>query len=143
MKKSIKNKVKEGLNYLFIVFWGFSFFSKVLDFKSWHSQMHNQIFEPPMSELLTYVLPAVFLLMAILLAYKESHLFGLYCSVFLLLLFNGYILLVWFNLFDRIPCSCAAIIHGFTWLQQFLFNTAALMLLGWAIFLNKNEGRWV
>lgn len=127
--------------YLLIIFWAYGFFIKIIDFKAWQAELHNQIFTPLVSQWLSYALPLVFLLLCLMLANKARQREALYGSLGLLLSFNIYIMLVWLNVFDRIPCSCAAIVPGFSWLQQFLLNTGILVLIIISIYLNQKERR--
>ncbi|WP_407637169.1 MauE/DoxX family redox-associated membrane protein [Daejeonella oryzae] len=66
---------------------------------------------------------------------------GLNFSLFLLIQFTIYIILIMLNVFGRIPCSCGGILEEMSWGQHLVFNLFFLLLTIIAIIHNSKERR--
>lgn len=136
-----KQRIKKSIVVVLVIIWLFSFFMKAIWYKQWQQEINNQVFGQVMSGILYYVIPLLFLLVAILLITEKTSSVGMYLSLILWLLMSSYILLILIGYFNRIPCSCAAIIPGFSWLQQLIFNGIGLILNLLYILFNRSERR--
>lgn len=69
------------------------------------------------------LLPLAELLIAMLLIFETTRLFGLYASLVLLLIFTGYLLYMILTL-SHLPCSCGGVISKMSWRMHLIFNAA-------------------
>lgn len=124
---------------LLILLWAYAAVSKLSDFTQFRNQMLQQVFSSGTAEVLVYILPAIELLVAALLCFSQTRLFGLAASAMLLLTFSIYIALILSNVFGKIPCSCGGILSQLGWGQHLIFNLffLALALIGWFLTFRK------
>lgn len=130
-----------GISWFLGFFWLYCFFIKVIWYQQWHSEMINQIFSKNVASLLYYLLPVCFLFTGILFIKSPFKTTASYLSLGLLLTFTAYILLVKVQYFERIPCSCAAIIPNISWDTQLYINLMVLLINLILIYLPQQERR--
>lgn len=130
------NGVLEELCSILLAFLFFySGIVKLYDWKASKLAMFNQVI-PEWSILpLTYSLPFLEILLAILLLLPSYRFWGFLGTTILLSLFTGYVAFVWLGFADRVPCSCGGVISSLTWGQHLIFNLSFLLicLAGWGI----------
>jgi putative oxidoreductase len=113
--------------------------SKLLDFKQFEKEITNQEFHRSLFPLLIYGLPATELVIAAMLLIPKLRMAGLLMSAVLMLLFTGYVGLVTFNYYNRVPCSCAGVFRQMTWPAHLLFNIVFTILTITAVFLEYRK----
>lgn len=113
--------------------------SKLIDFKRFTWQINNQPFDNQLTTLLTYVLPAIELLITVLLLWPKTTLKGLYGSAVLMTVFTSYIALVTFNFYDRVPCACATAFEYLSWPQHLVLNFVFLLLSLFGTYLKRKQ----
>ena len=116
------------ISSLLILLWTYAALSKLIDFGHTRTQMLNQVFPASIAETLVWMVPASELAAACLLLLPKTRKAGLYLSLFLLLQFTLYIILVMTNIFGRVPCSCGGVISSMSWGQHLIFNLFFLAL---------------
>jgi hypothetical protein len=67
------------------------------------------------------LLPLAELLIALLLIFERTRLYGLWASLFLLVLFTGYLGYM-ILLMPHLPCSCGGVIGSMSWSVHLVFN---------------------
>ena len=73
-------------------------------------------------------LPLSEIFIAFFLIIPRTRLIGLVFSVILLLFFTIYSVLILFNIFNKVPCSCGGIIKNLTWTQHTVMNLFLLSI---------------
>ena len=78
-----------------------------------------------------WAIPAGELLISAALIIHRTRTAGLYLSLFLMLLFTGYIFMM-LKYSTYLPCSCGGILSSMSWRHHFIFNLAftGVTLLG-------------
>ena len=114
---------------------------KLLDYDQFVWQINNQPFDNSLTPILAPALPAVELLLTFLLLWRRTSLIGLFGAAVLMSIFTIYIALVNFNLYDRVPCSCATAFEHLSWPQHLVINTSflALAIIGIALLRHQRN----
>ncbi len=136
MEKAMRGQTHALLSTLLIAVFGFTGLDKVLRFDSSRKAFHNQTFPPELAETLSYAIPGVELLIALLLLFSVTRWWGYLGSVLLLTVFVTYVGLIWVGAFPRVPCNCAGVLESLGWAGHFWMN---LGLIGMAVLGLKLE----
>lgn len=130
------NILLTGLVFILILLWVYTAFSKLAEFENFKKQLYNQTFSPDLAEILVWLIPAMEITTATLLAFSKTRLPGLLISVLLMGIFTTYTLLVLMDYYERTPCSCGGVLKEMSWRSHFWFNTIFLNLGILGTFLN-------
>lgn len=114
--------------------------SKLTDYQVSKEQMLNQVFPNVVALQLTWLVPAVEVLIAIGLIIKTTVLKSLYASLLLMTAFSIYISLTMTGIFGRTPCSCGGILKNMSYTTHLLFNLFFIIL---AVIGIKADQRWL
>lgn len=130
LSRHTRNWIVEIVSYLFVLLFVYAAVSKLLDFENFQVQLGQS---PLLSAFAGIIAPCIIiieLVASLLLSVKSTRLFGLYCSLFLMVGFTAYIYLI-LNFSDFIPCSCGGVIEKLGWTEHLIFNIcfAALALV--------------
>jgi putative oxidoreductase len=136
MKRKI---IIEIISSLLILLFLYASVSKWLAFKLFIGEMNNQPFPNWLTPFLVWSIPIIEVIIAIGLIFEKTRIPALYASLFLMLAFTVYTVVVLLHAFKYIPCSCGGVIRKLTWPQHLFFNLffVGISLLG--IFLKKRE----
>lgn len=107
---------------LLILLWTYTGFDKLILFKDSRNAFHNQTFPSELAEVLSYAVPMIELLLALLLLFSVTRWWGYLGSILLLTVFVTYVGLIWVGAFPRVPCNCAGIIDSMGWAAHFWMN---------------------
>lgn len=106
---------------LYCVLFTYAAVSKLLDFTNFQVQLGQSPILGSYAGMISYGVPIVELVVVIALAVPGSRVFGLYCSLVLMVLFTTYIYIIlhyaWF-----VPCSCGGILEKLGWQEHLVFN---------------------
>lgn len=116
--------------------------SKLLSFPAFRGQLYNQSFPHGLADVLVYALPALELLAVCLLLFRRTQMAGLLLSLYLMLVFTGYIALVLLHFWNRVPCSCGGILSHMGWGSHLAFNLVftAIALAAIRIHITDQKG---
>ena len=126
--------------FLLIVLWIYAALSKLLDFRHFTWEMRNQALPTFVQSLLIYLLPPLEILIAVLLMFQRTLVWGLQLSGILLFLFSGYVGLTLFHFFEYVPCSCGGILEHLSWGPHLAFNLAFLSITVTALYITIRKG---
>jgi putative oxidoreductase len=124
---------------LLILLFVYAALSKLFNYHLFKDQLSNQLLPSWSAPVLTWLLPGVELLTAILLLIRKYRMAGLIFSFLLMVLFTGYIGLVLSRFFGRIPCSCGGILENMGWHAHLWFNILLTLMAGVGIILLKRH----
>lgn len=127
------------VQFLLILLWVYVAASKLFNYPHFKIQMRIQALPGWLSETLIYTLPFTEILAAMLLLFDKTKLAGLYLSLFLMILFTGYVGLVITNFFGRVPCSCGGVLKELGWKLHFLLNVFYMLLTITGIYLYRER----
>lgn len=136
MKRKI---IIEIISSLLILLFLYASVSKWLSFKTFIGEMNNQPFPNWMTPFLVWSIPFIEVLIAVGLIFEKTRVQSLYASLFLMLAFTIYTVVILLHAFKYIPCSCGGVIRKLTWPQHLFFNLffVGISLLG--IILKKRD----
>lgn len=108
--------------------------AKLAVFDRFRVQLAHQPLPAGVAGVLLYALPLVELLAAVLLVFPKSRFAGLTLSLFLLVLFTGYVALAWLHWWSLPACSCGGVLGHLSWGWHLLFNLFFLALNAMALW---------
>ena len=128
---------------LLVLLFAYTAISKFLDFETFRGQMLNQPLPISLSSQLAWAVPLIELVVAIMLIRKFTRLMGLALSLVLMAAFTIYVGLIVANAFDRVPCSCGAIMESLSWKGHLAVNIFFLILstIGFILEMRKKRYR--
>lgn len=129
----------EVITYLLILLFFFTALGKVMDWHHYERKMNNQVFSKTVTPIITVAVPLVEFMAVLLLAWVKTRMSGLWLSLALMGAFTVYVGLVTFNVFPRVPCSCAGVFEAMTWPQHLVFNVVFTVITGIAIYIGNKE----
>jgi len=130
-----------AISGLLILLFSYTVVSKLSNPEDFRAQMFNQAFSHKLAVLLVYFIPAAEILATIMLLSERLRMWGLILSLFLMLLFTGYVGLVLIGYYDRVPCSCGGVLRSLGWGWHFVLNAASLLLATIGLILKLKERR--
>jgi len=140
MKAVIKKKIftKEFgvqiISILFIILFTYAAISKLLDHESFTLLLAQSPFLDVYANLLSWLIPVIELMIAVLFFFPKLSLEALWSSLFLMVIFTAYIIIV-LSYSESIPCSCGGIITSLSWNQHLYFNIGFIVLAACGILL--------
>lgn len=114
-----------------IFLWIYTGSDKLIRFEQSRKAFHNQTFSGELAEVLSYIVPGIELLIALLLLFSVTRWWGYLGSTLLLTVFTTYVGLIWVGAFPRVPCSCAGILESLGWGEHLVLN---LVFIGVSVF---------
>lgn len=122
------------LKALLIFLWCYTALSKLFEMERFTGTLSLIPFWGISPGITAYTLVGTELLTALLLCFKRSSNAGLFLSLFLLIVFTVYIVLM--LLFaPKLPCSCGGVIQELGWKWHIVFNLAYIGICSCSLFL--------
>ena len=112
---------------LLLMLWLYTAINKFMDLPQFHFALMRSPLLAKFSKLLTWFIPSLEILLAILLFIPATRKKGLVGSFILLLLFTIYLIYMLAFTADR-PCSCGGVINSLTWPEHIVFNVFFLVV---------------
>jgi len=122
-----RSAIATGISSLFILLFIYAAISKFLEGANFTLQIAKSPFITNYASLITWALPVIEILVAALLIFKNTLLFGLYASLFLMSTFTMYIYSMLHFSFS-VPCSCGGILSSMGWHTHLWFNIFFVIL---------------
>ena len=113
--------------------------SKLMDYQVFKAQLEESPVMAPFSTVIAWGVPLIEIFLAILLLLPAFRLKGLYASLFLMIAFTIYVIVL-VSVSDKLPCSCGGVIEQLSWQQHIIFNIVFTGLAAWAILLHRKSG---
>lgn len=105
-----------------ILLWAYASFSKLFGLHKFKQAMMTQVFPRWVGKILLYAIPLIEIGLVVLLIIPETRLFGMYSSLFLMILFTLYVGGAVFQVYDRHPCACGGLFRRLGWYKHFKVN---------------------
>jgi putative oxidoreductase len=133
----------EILAGLIVLLFLYTALSKLVDLRHFVRAIDNQPFDNRYTTVLVIILPAAEILSGLLLLVPRLRLAGFAMSAILMLAFTGYVALVTFHFYERVPCACAGVFDQLTWPQHLIFNAVFLLanVMGFFLQLSLKPSR--
>ncbi|EKF55082.1 hypothetical protein I215_09476 [Galbibacter marinus] len=130
----------EIISILYVVVFAFTGLTKLMEGDRFFNNLNNSPILPDMvwlSYIISWVVPTLEIVIALLIAIPRTRLKGLYSALGLMIAFTIYVVGIVF-ISPYAPCSCGGIITLLSWPQHLIFNVGLIILALVAIrFLKK------
>lgn len=138
LKTNIKSVIIEVVCILYALLFVYAAMSKLLEFENFQAQLGQSPILGAYTGMLSYIVIAVELLLALILAIPKTkvRLPVLYASFGLMIMFTIYIVII-LNFSSTIPCSCGGVLENMNWYEHLIFNIFFLLLAISAIVLSS------
>ncbi|OJV21707.1 MAG: hypothetical protein BGO21_00210 [Dyadobacter sp. 50-39] len=113
--------------------------SKLLNLEEFESQLTRQTLPDWSVKWLLWLIPGIELVVSLLLVCRPTRKIGLFGAAILMLVFTGYMGLVFLNVFDRVPCSCGGVIRHMGFGAHFMLNLFFLVLSMLGVYMSNRE----
>ncbi len=87
---------------------------------------------------MAWAVPLTEIAVVLLLLFSRTRIPGLVASLFLLLLFTGYIAVMLVGDYD-LPCQCGGVVSKLSWPQHLVFNCLFIGINAYALYAEKNQ----
>lgn len=138
--KYLKKIIPFAVSIFFVILFCYAAISKILDFEKFQDQISASPLLNGFSQFLPYTIIIVEVIIAVLLCYRKTRTIGLIGSLFLMLIFTVYIILM-LRTSKNLPCSCGGILEKMSWNQHLYFNIGCVVLTIIALGLNLKYSR--
>ncbi len=118
----------------FIILFVYATASKWLTADKFLIELQQSPVASPYAQLIFWILPALEIIAAALLAWPSSKAKGLYLSFGLMSAFTAYIIAIT-RFSEFVPCSCGGVLSSMGWNAHLVFNLIFLALAGVAILV--------
>ena len=138
MPNTMKNKIGlliEAICFMFVYLFVYAASTKLLEYDLFKAQIGKSPLITKYVDLISWMVPTVEILVAVMLIFHRTRLFALYSSFSLMFAFTAYIILI-LNFSPYVPCSCGGILNGMGWTEHLIFNAVFTLLSVVGIFLH-------
>lgn len=118
---SIQKTAISTCKNLLVILFLYTAISKLLNYSETVLQMEKSPFITQYAFLLSWGMPVLEIVIAILLIVDKTRLYGFYASLFLMVLFTAYVFAMMHYSY-YLPCSCGGILSLLTWTQHLWVN---------------------
>jgi putative oxidoreductase len=121
MKKVDRTLITDILSALFILLFVYTAITKLVERESFNTILRQSPLIGTASNTLSFLLPTIELITALLLFIPSVRMWGFASSFFLMVIFTFYI--TYMILFTpNLPCSCGGVLAYMTWKEHLVFN---------------------
>ncbi len=113
---------------LLILLFCYTAIAKLMDVEEFRRQLNNQNVPEWSKPSLVWLIPGSEIVLSLLLLIPATRILGLYGAAALMTLFTGYMALVVFGYFERVPCSCGGVLKSMSFPAHLVFNLFFLIL---------------
>ncbi|QDW21200.1 DoxX family protein [Flavobacterium sp. KBS0721] len=140
LKPQIRNTIIEIISLLYVLLFVYAAVSKMLDFENFRVQLGQSPLLSAFASWMSWTVPLVELLIAALLIFRSTRLWGLVLAFNLMVMFTVYIFII-LHYSSFVPCSCGGILEKMSWNAHLLFNLVFVILAFIAVIIKGNRDR--
>lgn len=112
---------------LYIALFVYAALSKLLDFSAFRMQLSQSPLLSAHAQWLSWLVPSIEILLAVLLSFPKTRLWALFFSLNLMVMFAAYIYII-LHYGSFVPCSCGGILEKMGWKEHLIFNIVFVFL---------------
>ncbi|WP_284653484.1 MauE/DoxX family redox-associated membrane protein [Flavobacterium terrisoli] len=135
----LSSAFKKNLIYtvalLHILLFSYAAFSKLSDYETFTIQLGQSPLLSAFAGWVSWFIPLLEILLAILLMFNRTRFFALVSSFGLMMMFSAYIYII-LHYSEFVPCSCGGILEKMTWNEHLVFNLCFCFLSAFAIIVS-------
>ena len=132
----MRNIAIETIRCLFILLFTYAAVTKLMEYDTFVVQIGKSPLLTGFADIVAWLVPAVALVTALMLAVKRLQIIGLYAAFGLMVLFTVYITAI-LQFSEDIPCSCGGVLDSLGWGEHLAFNIVFALLGLAGIFLSN------
>jgi len=132
--------IAEIISISLIILFCYASVSKLEDIQLFRVQLGKSPLLTGYESMVAFGVPFSELMVSVLLIFKSTRFTGLLLSLFIMLLFTIYIIII-LNFSYYIPCSCGGILQGLSWRTHVIFNCTFLVLIVIALIAESRKPR--
>jgi hypothetical protein len=131
-----KDRVITLISLICLFLFSYTAISKIIEHDTFVNGLSSVKLIGPYAVYISWAVPALEIVTAILLVLPKTIKYGLYMFLILMTVFTIYIssVLLWAKM---LPCSCGGVIEKLTWSQHLWFNIVFIFLALYALWLIK------
>lgn len=139
MKKQL---IIEIISFLYVLLFVYAALMKLMDVEKFTVQLGQSPLLMAFATWIAWVVPSIELIIAAMLIFSRTRLFGFYAAFTLMVMFTVYIVII-LTYADHVPCSCGGILEDMGWTEHLIFNIAFVLLgaTGVLLLTSKKEER--
>lgn len=129
----------EITGYLFIFLFLYTAYAKLAE----HSRFEYVLTKSPaigqtFASMISWSIPIVELILALLLIIPRTKIFALYCSLVTMFIFTAYLIYMVFS-GSTLPCNCGGVVSELTWQEHIIFNFTFIALAVIALWFHRTR----
>lgn len=132
----IKSYIVQVVCLLYVLLFVYAAVSKLLDFENFQVQLGQSPLLSAFAIWLSWLVPVVEVIIALLLLIPNSRRIGLFLSFSLMTMFTTYVFII-LHYSSFIPCSCGGVLEKMSWNVHLIFNIGFVALATLAIFIEN------
>lgn len=114
--------------------------NKLTEISNFQAVLSKSTFLKPIYIPVSWIIPSIEIVTALVLAFAKSKIIGLWIAVILLTMFTVYISGMLALLHHKdLPCSCGGIINKLSWPEHVILNLALLTLSSYTLYRIKSN----
>ncbi len=135
-----RNEIVLTIATCFILLLVYAALTKLLDYQKFVVQIGQSPLLTNYASFIAWLIPAVEILIAVLLAWPRFRLVGLYGAFILMVMFTAYIAAI-LSFSEDIPCSCGGVLEQLGWKEHLVFNVVFILLALAGIVLTSQSNK--
>jgi len=140
LNKELKIYIVEVICLLYVLLFVYAAVSKLMDFENFQVQLGQSPILSVYAMLLSWMVPLLELIIALLLIVPKLRNSGLFLAVSLMTMFSVYIYII-LHYSSFVPCSCGGVLEKMTWDAHLVFNLIFMALGCLAFIINYKSIR--
>lgn len=136
LSQKTKDRIANLIRYLCLFLFVYTAYSKTVDHNRFMEGLKNVNMLRSNAELISYLVPGLEMLVALLLIIPNTVKTGLIAFLSMMIVFTGYIIVAMI-LEPHLPCNCGGAIESLTWIQHIWFNIVFIISAIIALRISK------
>lgn len=129
--------IPQLISLVFIILWIYAAVNKLIDYEKFQVQLGQSPLLTDFSEVVSWLIPALEISIALLLVFDATRKTGLWLSFSMMVMFTAYIIAIT-RFSDFVPCSCGGILEKLDWETHLVFNII-MMIISFAGVIVQNR----
>ena len=136
LSEKTKEIIVDCICYAFIILFVYTASSKLQDYNTFQSGLHNSVLLKPYSATLAWLIPAAEIFISVFLIIPKTRRQGLVSSLLIMIAFTSYLIYM-VSYGGPKTCGCGGVIQSLTWVQHIWFNITFIFLASIALLCNS------
>jgi hypothetical protein len=126
----------QSISCLLVLLFVYAAGSKLMDYTKFRVELGKSPLLTAFAGLVAIAIPIIELVIALLLSFARTRLFGLYASFTLMVLFTAYIGYI-LRFSPYVPCSCGGVLQKLNWTTHLYFNIFFIVIAALGVLMHR------